>query len=93
MLRDKEWREVNGIMYKKGKVYVSKDDKLRIEIIRLHHDMPVGGHRGQWKTVELVTHNFWWPGVTKEVKQYVEECDVKTLNLTVEYTFQLEAYI
>ena len=25
---------------------------------------------------ELVTRNFWWPGVTKEVKKYVEECDV-----------------
>ena len=25
--------------------------------------------------VELVTRNYWWPGVTKEVKQYVEECD------------------
>jgi len=25
--------------------------------------------------VELVTQNFWWPGVTKEVKRYVEECD------------------
>jgi len=22
--------------------------------------------------VELVTQNFWWPGVTKEMKQYVE---------------------
>jgi len=34
-------------MYKKGKVYVSKDDILRAEIIRLHYDIPVGGHRGQ----------------------------------------------
>jgi len=25
--------------------------------------------------VELVTRNFWWPGVTKEVKQYVEGCN------------------
>jgi len=25
--------------------------------------------------VELVTRNFWWPGVTKEVKWYVEGCD------------------
>ena len=72
MLRDEEWREVDGIMYKEGKVYMPKDDKLRVEIIRLHHDIPVGGHRGQWKMVELVTQNFWWPGVTKEVKQYVE---------------------
>jgi len=68
MLRDEEWREVDGIMYKEEKVYVPKDDKLRTEIIRLYHDMPVEGHGGQWKTIELVTHNFWWPGVTKEVK-------------------------
>jgi len=45
MLRNEEWREVDGIMYKEGKVYVPKDDKLRMEIIRLHHDTPVGGHR------------------------------------------------
>ena len=49
MLRDKEWREVDSVMYKEEKVYVPRDDELRMEIIRLHHDMPVGGHRGQWK--------------------------------------------
>jgi len=75
MLRDKEWREVDGIMYKEGKVYVPKDERLRAEIIRLHHDTPIGGHGGQWKMVELVTRNFWWPGVTKEVKRYMEGCD------------------
>jgi len=68
MLRDKEWKEVNGVMYKERKVYISKDNKLRAEIIRLHHDTPVGGYGGQWKTVELVTQNFWWPEITKEVK-------------------------
>ena len=75
MLRDKEWREEDRVMLKEGKVYVPKDEALRIEIIRLHHDMPMGGHGGQWKTAELVTRNFWWPGVTREVKRYVEGCD------------------
>ena len=56
-------------------VMVPKDNKLRAKIIRLHHDTPVGGHRGQWKMMELVTRNFWWPEVTKEVKQYIEGCD------------------
>jgi len=46
MLRDEEWREVDGIMYKEGKVYVPKDKKLRAEIIRLHHNMSIGGHMG-----------------------------------------------
>ena len=87
MLRDKEWREIDSIMYKKRKVYVPKDEKLRAEIIRLHHDIPLGGHRGQWKTVELVTRKFWWPGVTKEVKQYVEGCDFCQRNKN--YTEQL----
>jgi len=75
MLRDEEWREEDGLMLKEGKVYVPKDEALRIEIIRLHHDTPMGGHGGQWKTVEMVTRNFWWPGVTREVKRYVEGCD------------------
>jgi len=75
MLRDEEWRKEDGLMLKEGKVYVPKDEKLRAEVIRLHHNTPVRGHGGQWKTAELVTRNFWWPGVTREVKQYVEECD------------------
>jgi len=75
MLRDEEWREVDSIMYKEEKVYVPKDEELRAEIIRLHHDMPIEGHEGQWKTVELVTRNFWWPGITKEIKRYVEGCN------------------
>jgi len=47
MLRDEEWREEDGLMLKEGKVYVPKDEALRVEIIRLHHDTPMGGHGGQ----------------------------------------------
>ena len=47
MLRDEEWKEIDSIIYKERKVYVSKDEKLRAEIIRLHHDTPVEGHGKQ----------------------------------------------
>jgi len=43
MLRDEEWRQEDGIMLKEGKVYVPKDEALRVEVIRLHHDTPMGG--------------------------------------------------
>ena len=46
MLGDKEQREVYSIMYKERKVYMPKDNILRVEIIRLHHDTLVGEHRG-----------------------------------------------
>ena len=58
ILRNEEWHQKDGLMLKEGKVYVSKDEKLRAEVIRLHHNMPVGGHGGQWKMAELVTRNF-----------------------------------
>ena len=48
---------------------------LRVEIIRLYHDMPMRGHRGQWKMAEMVPRNFWWPGVMREVKRYMEGYD------------------
>ena len=71
MLRDEEWHQKDRLILKEEKVYVPKDKKLKAEVIRLHYDMSVRGHRGQWKTAELVMRNFWWPEVTREVKQYV----------------------
>ena len=47
MLRDEEWCQEDGLMLKERKVYVPRDEKLRAEVIRLHYDIPVGGHRGQ----------------------------------------------
>ena len=40
----------------------------------MHHDVPVAGHEGKWKIMELVTRNYWWPGVTRDVGRYVEKC-------------------
>ena len=47
MLRDKEWREENRLILRDKKVYVPRDKKLRAEVIQLHYDMLVEGHRGQ----------------------------------------------
>ena len=74
MLRDEEWEIEDGIVLKEGRIYVPEGE-LRGEVIRLHHDTPVGGHGGRWKTTELVTRNYWWPGITKEVGKYVDRCD------------------
>jgi len=73
-LRDKEWEIENRVVLKEGRIYVLEGE-LRGEIIRLHHDTPVGGHGGRWKTTELVTRNYWWPGITKEVRRYIDGCD------------------
>ena len=66
-LRGNKWKIEDDLVLKEGKVYVPKDEELRVEIIRLHHDVPAAGHGGRWKTVELVIRNYCWPGVTRDV--------------------------
>jgi len=73
-LKDKEWEVEDGIVMKEGRIYIPEGE-LREEIIHLHHDTPVREYGGRWKTTELVTRNYWWPGLTKEVGKYVEGCD------------------
>ena len=53
-----------------------KDVELRVEINWLHHDILATGHEGQWKTTELVTKNYWWPEVTRDIRKCVERCDL-----------------
>jgi len=73
-LRDKEWEIEDGVVLKEGRIYVPEGE-LRGEVIRLYHNTPVGGHRGRWKMTELVTRNYWWLGVMKEVGRYVDGYD------------------
>ena len=43
---------------KEGKVYMLKDEELRVEVIWLHYDVLVAGHEGRWKITELVTRDY-----------------------------------
>ena len=54
-----KWKIEGKLVWKEGKVYVPKDEELRAEVIQLHHDVLAAGHEGRWKTVELVTRNYW----------------------------------
>src|SRR5467141_735607 len=59
-LHSNEWQEKDGLVLYRGKLYVPHDSQLRLDIVKAHHDYPVAGHPGRWKTTELVAHNFWW---------------------------------
>ena len=57
-LREEEWEIERDLVLKKGKMYVPKDKELRMEIVWLHHNMPVAEYGGRWKMIELVTRNY-----------------------------------
>jgi len=75
-LQGNEWQIEGELVLKEGKVYVPKDEELRTGVIQLHHAVPAAEHGGRWKTVELVTRNYWWLGVMRDVGRYVEGCDL-----------------
>ncbi|CAB0001492.1 unnamed protein product [Nesidiocoris tenuis] len=47
---------------------------LRTRILDLAHASPQAGHRGQRKTYQRVASKFYWPGMLRDVKEYVKAC-------------------
>ena len=76
-LQNKEegWKELeNGLITFRERIYVPIHAKLREDIIRENHNSTFAGHPGRYKTAELVTHNYWWPRVQHDVREYVDGC-------------------
>ena len=68
-----DWRHENGIVFYKDKCYVPDDIRLQWEIVKRYHDLPPMGH-GHLKTLELLQHDYWWPGIHTFVKNFVNGC-------------------
>ena len=71
-----EWNYEEGLILFRGKVYVPADRELRRDIVKRYHDSPMAGHPGRHKTYELVSREFWWPGMSVFVRDYVRGCAV-----------------
>ena len=49
----------DGMLFRKGKVWIPSDPVLRILIMESEHDSRVAGHMGMDKTMKLVDRNFY----------------------------------
>ena len=71
-----DWEDTDdGLTSYQGRIYIPRDNKLREDIIRAHHDSRIEGHPGKYKTQELINRNYWWPGIRHDVRRYVTGCD------------------
>ena len=66
----------DGLLRRDGKVYVPRSAPVRQEILYRNHDDPVAGHYSRTRTAEVIARKYFWPNLTADVKEYVEECDV-----------------
>ena len=71
-----DWNLQDGIILHRGHIYVPKDADLRRDIVKRYHNHPAIGHPGRWKTYELVSRDFWWPGLSQFTRNYVDGCAI-----------------
>lgn len=69
------------------RVIDTQEEKL--QILQYCHDMDVAGHKGVHSTYEKVKELYWWRGVYKDVRQYVETCEVCQLYSKVRHRDEL----
>jgi len=67
------WEE-EGVIYMEGRIYVPDNKKIKEEILKENHDLVNVGHPGQHRILELIKRTYWWPGLKKDVKKYIQEC-------------------
>ena len=58
----------------KNRFYVP--EPLRLEIVRLNHDSKAAGHYGFQRTLELLSRDYVWDGMSTYVKEYVSTCEI-----------------
>lgn len=57
-----------------GRLVVPAKDFLRTRVIEDLHSRIVTAHPGKLKTRQLVASKFWWPGLAKDVEDFVNNC-------------------
>eukprot|EP00963_Diacronema_lutheri_P010956 scaffold1268_cov387-Pavlova_lutheri.AAC.4 len=68
----------DGMMYKvtqgQKRLYVPNNRTVKNLILMTTHDLPYAGHPGVHKTTELLTRQYYWPGMHEDVKSYCRQC-------------------
>ena len=68
------WKDVEGVLQYRELPYVL--EIIRFKVISCHHNNLLIGHFGIEKIKELVGRKYYWPSLRRDVKSYVQRCDV-----------------
>uniref|UniRef100_A0A0W0G212 Integrase zinc-binding domain-containing protein n=1 Tax=Moniliophthora roreri TaxID=221103 RepID=A0A0W0G212_MONRR len=69
-----DWEIKEDLLFFKGKVYVPNNEELRCNLIKQIHESKSTEHPGQWSTVEQVQQDYWWLGMTKFIRNFIDGC-------------------
>jgi len=63
-----------GLLFFEGRLCIPTNDRIsREKLLKLHHD-DAGNHYAIDKTCKSITVDYYWPGVQRDVENYVKSC-------------------
>lgn len=67
--------ELGRLTYRHRK-WVPNSPFLRTRIIADTHESTVAGHPGREATYAILARNYFWPGMSSSIRQFVQNCDI-----------------
>ena len=77
---DRGYLTSSGVLYRYNPDSDSEEPQLvvplqeRIQVLEKHHNAPSAGHGGINATYQRVSQRYYWPGMYKDVHEYVRKC-------------------
>ena len=67
---------IDGLLRKHHKIVVGISGDIQTKLINWHHSSAEGGHSGRDLTLKRLKHLFYWKGMTVQVTQFIQNCQV-----------------
>ena len=64
----------NGRLLYRQRLYVPNYMPLKLRLIKDFHEVPAAGHPGWSKTLELLSRQYYWPKMHKDVDRFLHNC-------------------
>ena len=69
-----EFHLKDGVLYSRNRLCIPQNDELKKRILTEAHDTPYTAHPGATKMYQDVKKGYWWPGMKKDIAEFVTKC-------------------
>ncbi|KAK7570621.1 hypothetical protein V3481_007378 [Fusarium oxysporum f. sp. vasinfectum] len=69
-----ECKVVQERLLYRDRIYVPNHDPLKTALLKACHEHPIAGHPGRARTYDLLSRDYYWPGMLSFVERWVKNC-------------------
>ena len=73
-------RQPKDVQY--WRTVVPDDLDVKTQLVSEFHSIPYAAHPGVQRTIGLVKRYFWWKGMARDIREYIESCPTCQLEKT-----------